>query len=276
MNKIDWDWLGKNRGAIDLMKKNLDRGFWHSIGENEHALDLIEHPRSRFWGSLEWNTNPRAIKLLEDRLEKGYHVCWTSIARNPGAIHLIEQNMDKMNENYQKGGDAWRILSRYGHGIHLLEQNPDKIHWRDFNAMNPFAIRVLEKYPERIDWQELSHNKHAVPLLEKNLDKVCWGFLCFNKNAVHILEQHPDKIKWSCLSRNPNAGHLLEKNLDKKEHFYWDVMGLFDYIYEIDYKYLEERCDVYKEELIKRSMCPRRIEKYGEAGYELEEILDFI
>jgi hypothetical protein len=53
-------------------------------------------------------------------------------------------------------------------------------------------------------------------------------------------------------------------------------MGLDEHIYEIDYKYLEERCNVYKEELIQRSMHPSRIEKYGEAGYELEEILDFI
>jgi hypothetical protein len=53
-------------------------------------------------------------------------------------------------------------------------------------------------------------------------------------------------------------------------------MGLSDHIYEIDYKYLEERCNVYKEELIQRSMHPRRFEKSGEAGYGIEEILDFI
>jgi len=198
------------------------------------------------------------------------------LARNPSAIHLIEQNLDKMNEDYQKGGDAWRILSWYGHGIHLLEQNPDKIHWSDFNAMNPFAIRVLEKYPDKINWRELSQNEHAVPLLEKNLDKVDWAFLCFNRNAVHILEQHPDKISWSCLSRNPNAGHLLEKNLDKKAQFNWHVMGAYDYIYEIDYKYLEERCNVYKEELIKMAMHPRRIAKYAEDGYDIEDILGFM
>jgi len=277
-DKIDWDWLGKNRGrgAIDLMKKNWYMRFWHSIGENENALDLIEHPSSRFIGQLEWNTNPRAIKILEDRLKKGYRVCLTSLARNPGAIHLIEQNMDKMNENYQKGGDAWRILSWYGHGIHLLEQNPDKIHWRDFNSMNPFALRVLEKYPERIDWEQLSQNKHAVPLLEKNLDKVCWSFLCYNVNAVHILEKHPEKINWHSISTNPNACHLLERNLDKKDKFNWHCMGLDEHIYEIDYKYLEDRCNVYKEELIQRSMHPSRIEKYGEAGYGLEDILEFI
>jgi hypothetical protein len=53
-------------------------------------------------------------------------------------------------------------------------------------------------------------------------------------------------------------------------------MGACDYIYEIDYKYLEERCNVYKEELLKKALHPSRIIKYGEDGYNIEEILEFI
>lgn len=278
LDKIDWDWFGHNRsrGAIDLMMKNLDKDFWFSIGANENAMDLIEHKKGRFWGHLEWNTNPRAIKMMEERMKKGYRVCLSSLAKNPNAVHLIEQNIDKLNENYQKGGDAWRLMSRYGHLIHILEQNLDKIHWRDFSSMNSQALRVFEKYPDKINWMDLSQNKYAIPLLEKNLDKVYWSFLSYNENAVHILEKNLDKINWDGLSQNKNALHILEQNLDKKDKFNWNCMGLCEHVYEIDYKYLEERCNVYKEELIQKSMSPKKLQRYIDEGYNVAEIFEFI
>jgi hypothetical protein len=39
---------------------------------------------------------------------------------NPNAIHLLEENPDKIN---------WDELSRNPNAIHLLEQNPNKINW---------------------------------------------------------------------------------------------------------------------------------------------------
>ena len=41
--------------------------------------------------------------------------------------------------------------------IHLLEQNPDKIHWR-LLSFNPNAIHLFEKNPDKIHWVELSCN----------------------------------------------------------------------------------------------------------------------
>jgi hypothetical protein len=122
----------------------------------------------------------------------------------------------------------------------------------------------------------LSQNIYASPLLEKNLDKVDWDFLCYNENAIHILEKHPDKINWRCLSNNENAIHLLEQNLDKKDKFNWNTMGSFEHVYEIDYAYLAERCNIYKEELIQRTMRPIKLQRYIDEGYDIEEILEFI
>jgi len=39
---------------------------------------------------------------------------------NPNAIHLLEENQDKID---------WSDLSQNPNAIHLLEQNIDKIHW---------------------------------------------------------------------------------------------------------------------------------------------------
>ena len=76
------------------------------------------------------------------------------ISGNPNAIHLLEQNLDKVN---------WSALSHNPNAIHLLEQNMDKI-----------------------DWDMLSSNPNAIHLLEQNLDKVNWFWLSGNPNAIHL------------------------------------------------------------------------------------------
>jgi hypothetical protein len=46
--------------------------------------------------------------------------------------------------------------------IHLLEQNPDKIYWPWFSRNpNPVAIKLLEQNINKIDWQLLSANPNA-------------------------------------------------------------------------------------------------------------------
>ena len=94
------------------------------------------------------------------------------LSSNPGAIHLLEKNQDKIN---------WCELSSNPNAIHLLEQNQDKIHW-DYLSENPNAIHLLEQNQYNIDYN--------------------WG-LSFNKSAIHLLEQNQDKICWIYLSKNP-------------------------------------------------------------------------
>ena len=96
---------------------------------------------------------------------------WYCLSGNPGAIHLIEQNLDKID---------WIMLSANPNAIHLLEKNPDKINW---------------------DW--LSRNQNAIHLLEQNPDKIYWDYLSLNPSAIHLLEQNIDKINWIYLSKNP-------------------------------------------------------------------------
>jgi len=42
------------------------------------------------------------------------------LSRNPNAIHILEQNLDKVR---------WDYLSINPNAIHLLEQNLDKVYW---------------------------------------------------------------------------------------------------------------------------------------------------
>ena len=48
-------------------------------------------------------------------------------------------------------------MSKNPAAIHLLEQNPEKINWH-YLSQNPAAIHLLEKHPEKIDWSWFSSN----------------------------------------------------------------------------------------------------------------------
>jgi len=52
-----------------------------------------------------------------------------------------------------------------------------------------------------------------------------------------LLEKNKDNIDWNGLSRNPS-------------------------IFELDYEALEKRCNIYKEELMKKALHPSIIKRY--------------
>jgi hypothetical protein len=87
----------------------------------------------------------------------------------------------------------------------------------------------------------------AIPLLEKNPDKIDWRSLSLNPNGIHLLEANQDKINWEWLSENPS-------------------------IFDLDYEALKERCLIYKEELIQKTMHPSRIQKLLDMGISIDEL----
>ena len=122
---------------------------------------------------------------------------------------------------------------------------------------------------EKMDFKSLSFNPNAIHLLEKNSDKINWDYLSTNPNAIHLLEKNPGNIDWFWLSSNPNAIHLLEANPDK---IHWIKLSCNPSIFELDYEALNERCLIYKEELIQKSFHPSRIQKYLDMGISIDEL----
>jgi hypothetical protein len=112
-------------------------------------------------------------------------------------------------------------------------------------------MSYFEEYIDNLDFRRLSSVASAIHILEKNMDKVNWYYLCRNPDAIHILEKNQDKIDWNSLSYNSE---------------------IFDYSYE----YLEERCNIYKEELIQKAMSPKKLQRYIDEGYNMEEFLEFL
>ena len=69
----------------------------------------------------------------------------------------------------------WTWLSRNPNAIMLLEENIDKIDWY-WLSLNPNAISLLEENIDKINWHCLSENPNAIGLLEQNMNKINWMY----------------------------------------------------------------------------------------------------
>ena len=68
---------------------------------------------------------------------------WNSLSLNSNAIHLLEDNKDKIN---------WYYLSMNKNAYNILEDNKDKINWYYLSRnTNPKIIKFLEKHQEVIN-----------------------------------------------------------------------------------------------------------------------------
>jgi hypothetical protein len=114
--------------------------------------------------------------------------------------------------------------------------------------------------------------------IENSKDDNIWNNLSFNPNpnAIHLIEQNLDKLTSNCwwrLTRNPNAIHLLEKNPYKIDlGMLVRVPSMLDY----DYEKIKTRCNIYKEQLIQKTMHPSRIQKYLDMGINIEELDNYL
>lgn len=161
--------------------------------------------------------------LYLDPIDK---VCWNTLSKNPKAMLLLEEHMDK-----QLNTINWYFLSCNPNVFylfnkpHLYEKCKHLIHWSVMCDL-PNCIPFLEKHLDKVQWHWLCQNPNAIPFLEKHPENIQWYFLSSNPNAIHLLEQNPDKIHWARLCKNPNAIHLLDARIDKWD---WISMDLIDW-----------------------------------------------
>jgi len=111
------------------------------------------------WRALSFN--PNAIHLLEQNQDK---IDWLKLSENPNAIHLLEQNKHKIN---------WKMLSQNPNGMYLLEANPDKIWMFQRLLTNPSIFEFdYEALKERCDIykEELIQKAFHPSRIQKYLD----------------------------------------------------------------------------------------------------------
>jgi hypothetical protein len=191
----------------------------------------------------------KVLPSLEDRIN------WTHLCQNTEAIHLVEENLDKL------GAYHWGVLSLNPSALPLLEKNIDKINWENFCMNpNPDCYHTLRQYPKNINWSSivrrssrayelmiefmekdwyldtfivtsLLQNPHCKPewiwpILPKLVQRTVtwstrrspdriWSYISLNPNLIEIVEAYPDNIDWEFLSGNPAAIEILKENRDK-------------------------------------------------------------
>jgi hypothetical protein len=106
----------------------------------------------------------------------------------------------------------------------------------------------LEKNPEKIDWEFLSMNRNAIHLLEKNPEKADWMCLCWEPAAIDLLEKYTERINWQWISSNPSIFKRI-----------------------LNYRFLTERMNIIREELMMKCMHPRRLERWIEMGGDIDD-----
>jgi len=107
-------------------------------------------------------------KYPEKKPSKNASYFWNVLCGNPYAIHLIENNLDRLNNN------SWNLLAKNTNAIGLLNGNLHKL--------------------DKEGWFNLSANSNAIAILEENKEKIDWYNLCNNVSGYLILEKYPEKI----------------------------------------------------------------------------------
>ena len=112
------------------------------------------------------NYNPKFLKLR--KFISISNLMWVQLSNNPNAIHILENNLDKVN---------WKQLSINLNAIHILEKNLDKVDWY-WLSMNPNIFEY--------DYKEIKNNLFNKGFVEElmvnrfhpsNMSKwVGWGF----------------------------------------------------------------------------------------------------
>jgi len=124
---INWNILSGNPKAINLLtikineekilsnspRSQTKKINWEKLSGNRKAIRLLkENTQKIWWNSLSGNTNPKAIKLLEERNSmfpkatqvdgKKKHIDWDILSGNPNAINLIidRLKMEKQHEGH--------------------------------------------------------------------------------------------------------------------------------------------------------------------------------
>ncbi len=94
---------------------------------------------------------------------EGGLISWNALSRNPSAIHILEENQDKIE---------WDQLLSNPSGIHLFKENIDKINWLHIGR-NPDIFEL--------DYDFL---KRRMNLIREELMEKTW---------------HPDRVEEWCL-----------------------------------------------------------------------------
>ena len=273
LDKVNWDYLSANPSAIHILENNLDKvDIDYVLTYNINAYDFLKNhldmvPDIAYFSCLSENQSPTAVKLLENYFEEIY---WYELSANPYAVHILKNNLDKVN---------WYMLSQNPSAINIIEKNMDNIFWYGL-SQNPNAIHIIEKDLDnlhkqgKLDWSALSKNRGAISILEKNIDKINKRELSINPNAIHLIKKILDDGGCGRIDCNNGACDINECEMRSNYLLDFYEIELNPSIFTYDYKKIKEDHKELNVELVEYLHRPCFIEKYIEAGNNIEDYLN--
>jgi len=210
-DKIDWDQLCLNAGAIEIIKANPKKINWRYLSKNPAAIELLKN-------KVEEENKMTGRKLTNVFKER--YIDWDVLSLNPGAIEILEENPKNI---------LWKHLSENKNAIELLKKYPDNIDWNGLSLNpNPAGIELLEKNLTKINWLELSANPAAIELLEKYSDNIVWKILIEeNPNIFELVEvksktfETVEDVKIWC--KYPEIHPINGNNMPAISREYYDI-----------------------------------------------------
>jgi hypothetical protein len=151
IERLDWHGLSKNPNAFHLLYGHNQINIYTDC-TYINLIKLLEQNQYNNYNNFS-SKIPNTVNILENYQYKNY-LGQLQFIKN--IIHVLKHT-DPNNIN-------WYSISKHLNAIHILEQNQDKIIW-DYLSFNPNAIPLLEKNQDKIDWRNLSKNINAIHLL---------------------------------------------------------------------------------------------------------------
>ena len=141
---IDWKSISSNKGAMDIIKPNLQKIDISEFCENENEFFMFIIEKYKNY-DMDWV----------------YSVDWEKLSGNKYAMDLL---ITHMNYIY------WKKLSKNENAVYLLKKNLKQIDWSELSKnKSKNAIDLLKQNQKKIDWVNLAknENKKVIPLLMK-------------------------------------------------------------------------------------------------------------
>ena len=202
VEKLDYSRLSENPNAYDYLMANSH------LNSNPRSIKLIEE-RVHLLTDTDWQmlcSKPYAIELLKAHPEKINRYCSSYLSKNPGIFHEVDGKMVLRDWIPLNRLDVNHLCSNPNAVDYVLENHFNRIFWWHFSS-NPEAVDYLLQHPERIVWKGFSSNPSpkALEFMKKNKEEVDYVCLCKNSNpdSFELLMEKPDLINWQILSSHP-------------------------------------------------------------------------
>lgn len=279
--KLDWFSLSTNHNALSLLEKYPEKIQEVELLANKNAVhlftdlninEILKMPNkstrhlfvAQFYGNI--NASEFIIKHVEYRIEnndKFHEDELQSLSGNPSLVSFLEKNPHLI---------YWKTFTMNYNAIHVLEQNQDKINWYLLPLnQNPNIIHLIEKNIDKIDWECLSTNPNAVHLIKNHYKQMRHKMCRLSRNhsddaidlireALEEMGQHGNKSEIKLilqhLGKNPNVLKIVGK---------------------LDCQAMKTKCQPFAQELTTYVLNPARLLRICDTyNLDLEEYLDIL